>query len=79
MSYGRSPHYVYSDGKHMSFDFVRVPESAVNQFLYHVLLSHRREELTERLIDGRANFVNSGDGDWYMDREDSVIRRLMEK
>ena len=77
MSYGRNPHYIYSDDKDMYFDFEKIPETAINQMLYHMLLSHRREELKERLIDGRSNFVSASEGDFYIDKEDALIRRLM--
>jgi hypothetical protein len=78
MSYGRSPHYIWSDNKNMRFDLIKVPETAINQMLYHMLLSHRREELKERLLQGRSYFVNGKNGDFYIDREDSVLRKLMD-
>lgn len=78
MSYGRRPYYIYSDGENMSFDFTRVPEKIVNQFVYHVLLSHRRDDLKERLLEGRKLLHGDNGGDWYIDHEDSVIRKLME-
>lgn len=54
MSYGRNPYYIYSDGDYMIFDeIVRVPEEMINALLYKVLLKNRREELKERLKEGK--------------------------
>jgi len=80
MSYGRRPYYIWSDGKTMNIDtHLGIPEEAINQFLYKILLSHNREDLKERLLEGRA-LVGNGQGqdDWHTDREDSVIRKLMD-
>lgn len=57
MSYGRNPNYIYSDGSEMHFNFKSIPEDAVNQLLYHLLLSHRREELKERLLNGESYYM----------------------
>ena len=80
MSYGRNPYYIWSDGKTMNMDaYGRIPEEVINQLLYRLLLSNRREELKERLLEGRA-LVGNGQGqdDWHTDYEDSVIRKLMD-
>ena len=58
MSYGRRPYYIYSDGEKMSFDcYGRIPEKVLNQFVYHVLLSHRRDDLKERLLEGKDYYM----------------------
>lgn len=53
MSYGRNPMYIYSDGKELYLDGVYVPEEAINAFLYKILLTSRREELSRRLQEGK--------------------------
>jgi hypothetical protein len=55
MSYGRSPYYIYDDVERdaIMFDFVPVPNKVVNAFLFKLLMVGRREELKERLLEGR--------------------------
>ncbi len=53
MSYGRNPYYIYSDGEYMHFEMDTVPEEILNAFLYKILLTNRREELKERLKQGK--------------------------
>lgn len=54
MSYGRYPVYIWSDGDRLHFDLERVPEEHINAFLYKILLTNQREELAERLREGKA-------------------------
>lgn len=78
MSYGRNPNYIYSDGLEMHFNFTSVPEDAVNQLLYHLLLSHSRDDLKERLLIGRELLHEDGNSEFYIEREDKVIKMLMD-
>lgn len=71
MSYGRNPHYIWSDGECMDFDGTRVLEEVLNAFLYKILLTNRREELAERLRQGKSKWmkpvrmeVDWQNGDW---------------
>lgn len=58
MSYGRNPYYIYTDGEYMVFDgIIRVPEEMINALLYKLLLKNRREELKERLIEGKQEWL----------------------
>lgn len=55
MSYARpleTGHYIWSDGEELDFDGTKVPEEAVNVFLYK-LYKYRDEEFNERLKLGR--------------------------
>jgi len=38
MSYGRSPHYIYNDGKYVHFDGIAVPVEAIAQFVSRMLM-----------------------------------------
>lgn len=59
MSYGRNPYYIYSDGEYMVFDeIVRVPEEMINALLYKMLLKNRRDELKERLKEGKEVWMH---------------------
>jgi hypothetical protein len=82
MSYGRHPYYIYSDGENMNFDFTRVPERIVNAWLYKILLSNRRDDLKERLAEGRAVWREAHEGDtsyqaWMDEQEDGITRHLL--
>ncbi len=57
VSYGRNPHYIYSDGETLFLDGYRVPETLINAFLYKVLLLNRRNELKERLREGKKEWT----------------------
>ena len=62
MSYGRNPHYIWSNGETMNFNYeAEVPEYLLNAFLYKILLTPFRGELKERIKLGKA--------EWMMKRE----------
>ncbi|MCM3109932.1 hypothetical protein [Lederbergia lenta] len=77
MSYGRRPQYIWSDGDSTFFGVTKVPEAEVNQFLYSLLLSHRRDDLSKRLLEGRKLIHDHNGADFYLEREDDVIKGLM--
>ena len=58
MSYGRNPNYIWSDGDYINFNTIRVPEEVINAFLFKVLLTNCREELKERLIQGKESWLH---------------------
>lgn len=58
MSYGRNPHYIYSNGEELYLDGIYVREEIINAFLYSILLSNRREELRQRLLEGKQIWLN---------------------
>jgi hypothetical protein len=58
MSYGRNPYYIWSDGQNMCFNNIYVPEEILNAFLYKILLTERREELKERLKQGKESWLH---------------------
>jgi hypothetical protein len=53
MSYGRNPYYIWSDGEKLWLNDTIVDEKIINAFLYKVLLLNRREELIQRLQEGK--------------------------
>lgn len=57
MSYGRNPFYIWSDGNTLSLNGVYVNEEVINAFLYKVLLTYRRDELKERLQNGKKAWM----------------------
>ena len=58
MSYGRNPNYIYSDGDYMHFNSELVSEYVLNAFLYKILLTDRRKELQERLVQGKESWLH---------------------
>jgi hypothetical protein len=58
MSYGRNPNYIYSDGDYMHFNSEIVSEHVLNAFLYKILLTNCREELIERLVEGKESWLH---------------------
>jgi hypothetical protein len=64
MSYGRNPHYIWSDGDELHFEpYASVPEYLINAFLYKVLLMNRRDELANRLQQGKQEWLNKEEFD----------------
>lgn len=58
MSYGRNPHYIYSSGDELYFEpYGSIPEHAINAFLYKILLRSFRDELKERLREGKKEWM----------------------
>jgi hypothetical protein len=78
LSYGRQPYYIWSDGETMNIDHhLEIPEEAINQMLYHMLLSHRREELKKRLLEGRKLLHENVGSEFYTQWEDDVLKSLI--
>lgn len=78
MSYGRKPYYIWSDGETMNIDLhLGIPEQAINQMLYHMLLEHRRDELIERVSEGRKLLHDYNGVDFYIEREDEILKSLL--
>jgi len=82
MSYGRYPYYIYSDGEEIYLDGTYVSEEIINVFLYKLFLKNRRQELKERLLEGRKSWlkIDKDDGyiKWLVEQEDELIKRLIE-
>jgi hypothetical protein len=58
MSYGRNPHYIWSDGEYLNFEpYGKIPEHVINAFLYKILLRSFRDELKERLREGKKEWM----------------------
>lgn len=51
MSYGRNPHYIYSNGEELFLDGVYVKEELINKYLYN-LETNDKEKLEERVKKG---------------------------
>ena len=76
MSYGRNPFYIVAHGNGVSFcdsrelsaderhKDVYVHDDILDAWLYVMLLSPRRRELTERLQHGRTFWEQAGYEDW---------------
>ena len=81
MSYGRNPHYIYSNGSELYLDGVYVSEEVVNAFLYSVFLSNRREELKRRLQEGKQIWLKPHklERDLFVELPESHPEVLMEK
>ena len=87
MSYGRFPFYIWSDGEWLHFwdtpkydgeeSGAVVNETAINAFLFKVLLSGRRNELAQRLEEGRSVWAAHTDPDWLNSETDDLLRQLM--
>lgn len=59
MSYGRNPYYIFSDGEYIIFDGkYKVPEIMLNALLYKLLLACNRDDLRERLQEGREVWLH---------------------
>lgn len=87
MSYGRSPLYIWSDGDWLHFWGSPKPESeesgpvvsemAINAFLFKVLLTGRRDELSGRLREGMSVWSGHTDSAWIASQTDDLLRQLM--
>lgn len=93
MSYGRNPHYIYSDGDEMNFSlYGAIPENVLNAFLYKILLTGRREELKQRLVQGKEEWcykekynngkfesipVKKEEMEWMNSQEDDILKTLL--
>jgi hypothetical protein len=82
MSYCRSP-YIYPT-KHGTVWFESVgdvPSEHINIFLYKMMLSNRRDELKQRLQEGRSLLVAFNKDDhhleWLNEMEDEFIKGLL--
>lgn len=75
MSYGRNPYYIYSNGESMFLDGICVKEEVINAFLYKILLLNRRNELKNRLQEGKRAWLK--EKKWIEENEDKIIRDLM--
>lgn len=80
MSYGRRPHYIYSDGEYLRFGLTKVPEEEINQFLYHLLQDNRRDDLKERLLAGRETVLKNSEehAEFYKSNEDAIFEELID-
>ena len=78
MSYGRNPHYIFSDGKSLYLNCVRVEEEVINAFLYKILLLGRRGELAERLREGKQVWMKKKDFDIDWDELDYIDKGLVD-
>lgn len=81
MSYCRKPFYIYSDGENMNFNFIEVPEEMINVFLYKILLTNRRDELVDRIKEGKKMLLATRDYEyiqWMEEREDNILKIIME-
>lgn len=58
MSYGRNPHYIWSNGEVLHFEpYGAISENLINAFLYKILLTTYRDDLAERLQQGRQEWM----------------------
>lgn len=56
MSYGRNPHYIWSDGERTVFGTESIPNNILDAFLYRVFLKCHREDLIQRLKNGKKEW-----------------------
>lgn len=83
MSYCRSPHYIYPTFDGVWFNGTVIPNEEINVFLYKILLLGHRDELKERVKEGRricqnqrltANDVYV---EWLESQEDDLLKQLL--
>lgn len=79
MSYCRQPYYIYDDvsGKIMFDAYGFIPDKVINVFLYKLFLDFNREDLKERLKDGRKR-VGKDVELHYKGNEDELLLNLLD-
>lgn len=85
MSYCRNPHYIYGGKNYVSFNGIEVKDECINAFLYKIFLKCNREDLIERLEQGRDICLNKreesydleGYSEWLLGQEDEIISQLI--
>ena len=89
MSYSRGRYYIYPHAGGVNFVGVaEVPDDYLNVWLYKMLLANRREELVQRVQEGRrithAEAVASKVmrsmqyAEWMSSREDDLVKQLLQ-
>lgn len=86
MSYGRIPHYIWSDARETEgslhfgwLDEAVIPNEQINAFLYKILLTGRREELANRLRQGKSIWISMDEqsNSRILEEEDEVLQQLL--
>lgn len=82
MSYCRLPFYIWNDCEKMHFISGTIDEEEINVLLYKILLTPLRDELAERIQEGRKILFDFHEKDaeylkWMEDREDEFVKELL--